>query len=42
VTKSCVELTLPHPRTGAAVTVRASLPPDLAEPLAAMGLAGLT
>jgi tRNA pseudouridine65 synthase len=33
-----VELSLPHPRSGEAVCVRAELPADLAGPLAAMGL----
>ncbi|MET0344508.1 MAG: pseudouridine synthase [Polyangiales bacterium] len=32
-------LTLPHPVTGAVLTVTAPLPPDLAHPLAAMGFA---
>ncbi|MBW2526485.1 MAG: pseudouridylate synthase [Deltaproteobacteria bacterium] len=36
----CLELELEHPRTGAALTVRAPLPPDLAEPLERMGLSG--
>ncbi len=31
-------LELPHPRSGAPLQVRASVPPDLAQPLAALGL----
>ena len=34
----CRELALPHPATGELLTVRAPLPPDLAEPLACIGV----
>jgi tRNA pseudouridine65 synthase len=35
-----LEMTFPHPADGSPRTVRAPVPPDLAGPLAAMGLAG--
>jgi len=37
----CASMALPHPRTGETIEVRAPVPPDLADPLAAIGLADL-